>query len=111
MDFGLELRPPIETTRITGHWKPMSGKCVRIQGRCSDQSGRLFRLSGRYKAARAPVSKRLPAWKLGMAGPRLGLVRWLLFLLDLLSLLFVALLEMLRLLLVALLYLLFPGVI
>jgi hypothetical protein len=44
-----------------------------------------------------------------MAGPRLGLVRWLLFLLDLLSLLFVALLEVLRLLLVALLYLLSPG--
>ena len=44
-----------------------------------------------------------------MAGPRLGLVRWLLSLLDLLSLLFVALLEMLCLLLVALLYLLSPG--
>jgi len=38
-----------------------------------------------------------------MAGPRLGLARWLLFLLDLLPLLFVALLEVLRLLLVALL--------
>lgn len=46
-----------------------------------------------------------------MAGPRLILVRWLLFLLDLLSLLFVSLLEVLRLLLVALLYLLSPGVI
>src|SRR5229473_3056887 len=46
-----------------------------------------------------------------MVGPRLGLVRWLLFLLDLLSLLFVALLEVLRLLLVALLCLLSPGVI
>jgi len=46
-----------------------------------------------------------------MAGPRLGLVRWLLFLLDLLPLLFVALLEVLRLLLVALLCLLSPGVI
>ena len=44
-----------------------------------------------------------------MVWPRLGLVRWFLFLLDLLSLLFVALLEMLRLLLVALLYLLPPG--
>jgi len=42
-------------------------------------------------------------------GPRLGLVRRFLFLLDLLSLLFVALLEMLRLLLVALLYLLSLG--
>jgi len=42
-----------------------------------------------------------------MAGPGLGLTRLrLLFLLDLLSLLFVALLELLRLLLVALLYLL-----
>ncbi len=46
-----------------------------------------------------------------MVGPRLGLVRWLLFLLDLLSLLFVALLEVLRLLLVALLCLLSPGII
>src|SRR5258708_185947 len=46
-----------------------------------------------------------------MARPRLGLVRWLLFLLDLLSLLIVALLEVLRLLLVALLCLLSPGVI
>ena len=45
-----------------------------------------------------------------MAGPRLGLARWLLFLLDLLPLLFVALLEVLRLLLVALLCLLPPGV-
>jgi len=46
-----------------------------------------------------------------MVGPRLGLVRWLLFLLDLLSLLFVALFEVLGLLLVALLCLLSPGVI
>jgi hypothetical protein len=44
-----------------------------------------------------------------MARPRLGLVRWFLSLLDLLSLLFVALLEVLRLLLVALLCLLSPG--
>src|SRR5260370_25558780 len=70
-----------------------------------------FRLSGRRKAALTPVSKRLPPRKLGMAGPRLRLVRWLLSLLDLLSLLFVALFEMLRLLLVALLCLLSPGVI
>ncbi len=42
-----------------------------------------------------------------MVGP--GLARWLLFLLDLLSLLFVALLEVLRLLLVALLCLLSPS--
>ncbi len=55
-----------------------------------------------------PVSPRVPR-KLGVAGPRLGVVRWLLFLLDLLSLLIVALLEMLRLLLVALLCLLSPG--
>ena len=68
-----------------------------------------FRLSGRHKAAGTPVSKRLPARKLGVPGPRLGLVRRFLFLLDLLSLLFVALLEMLRLLLVALLYLLSLG--
>ncbi len=64
---------------------------------------------GRRNPAGTPVSKRLPPRKLGMTGPRLGLVRWFLFLLDLLSLLFVALLEMLRLLLVALLYLLSPG--
>src|SRR6266566_4802960 len=71
--------------------------------------------SGKYRRHLKPrlrlsVSVLLPR-KLGMVGPRLGLVRWLLFSLDLLSLLFVALLEVLRLLLVALLCLLSPGVI
>jgi len=46
-----------------------------------------------------------------MAGPRLRLARWLLFLLDLLALLFVVLLELLRLLLVAVLCLLPSGVV
>src|SRR5260370_7585142 len=46
--------------------------------------------------------------KLGMARPRLGLVRWLLFLLDLLSLFFVSFFELLPLFLLPLLYFLSP---